>query len=484
MNLDARTRRGAAPRPTSPGDDVHRSASLTAAWYRLQALVDWEHADRTRMRVDLAPETDLMARLGQPHRQFKSVHVTGTKGKGSVCALIEAGLLHAGLRAGRYGSPHIEHVTERVSLFGQPIPERLFAAALTRALDARDAAAQDGTPAGGSSWFDVLTAAAFWSFAEAGLEWAVVEVGLGGLLDSTNVVMPELAIVTNIDLEHTEVLGKTTEAIALQKAGIIKPDRPVLTQVAPWSPAGRVLAATALGVGADLQWVGAVNADLRACNVALARAALTRLGQAGVRSPVRNMPLSCGDLSEPVALGARLPGRLEAIDVERSDLASDHAPGRTTRVVLDGAHVGFAITAAMATLRLDPAHVPDPVVLLALAADKDARDIVSRLRSCASHVICTRLPNDRPSWDACALARICADHGMVSEAIDEPSGALERCFDRVSDGTWILVTGSLYLVGFVRTQLRLGVPRIRDGSSIPACHMVAERTDEGHASSS
>jgi dihydrofolate synthase/folylpolyglutamate synthase len=431
-----------------------RTGSLSSAWYRLQTLVDWERADRARMRVDLAPEIDLLARLGQPHRQFRSVHVTGTKGKGSVCALIEAGLLHAGWRTGRYGSPHIEHVTERVSLLGQPITKELFAAALTRALDARDAACREGTPAASASWFDVITAAAFWSFAEAGLEWAVIEVGMGGLLDSTNVVLPELAIVTNVDLEHTEVLGTTLESIAVQKAGIIKQGRPVLTQVVPSTPAGRVLAASAAALGADLQWVEAAGgAGLRAGNLALARAALVRLGQAGTRSLVRTMPLSEMDLPQQVARCACLPGRLEAFDVEQTDLAPADRRGRLMRVVLDGAHVGFAVTAAINTLRHDPAHSAGPVVLLALASDKNAADIVGRLKSTAASVVCTGLQGDRPAWDPTELAKLCARYGLDSEVIDDPACGLARCLELAPAGSWVLVTGSLYLVGAVRRQM-------------------------------
>lgn len=460
MTLDSRLVADAGLRQLHPTADG-RTESLSGAWYRLQALVDWERADRTRMRVDLAPEIDLMARLGQPHRQFRSVHVTGTKGKGSVCALIEAGLLHAGWRAGRYGSPHIEHVTERVSLLAQPIPERYFAVALTRALDARDAACREGTPAAAASWFDVVTAAAFWSFAEAGLEWAVIEVGMGGLLDSTNVVLPELAIVTNVGLEHTEVLGTTLEAIALQKAGIIKQGRPVLTQVAPSTSAGRILAETAAACAADLQWVDpAAGSGLRSRNLALARAALARLGQAAVLSPARALPLADVDLPQHVAVGASLPGRLEAFDVEHIDLAPAGRRRRPTRVVLDGAHVGFAVTAAIDTLRHDQAHESDPVVLLALASDKDAADIVCRLGSAApaANVVCTRLQGDRPAWDPTELARLCAVHGMRSEVIADPSHGLAKCLDLVPTDSWVLVTGSLCLVGAVRRQLLESLP--------------------------
>ena len=132
------------------------------------------------MRLDLGPELDLMHRLGDPHRAVKTIHVTGSKGKGSVCALIDAALRHAGYRTARYASPHVVHVTERVNLQGQPVTEALMADALQRSLDARDAACLEGTPAASASWFDVVTAAAFCVFEQARVDWAVVEVGLGG----------------------------------------------------------------------------------------------------------------------------------------------------------------------------------------------------------------------------------------------------------------------------------------------------------------
>lgn len=436
-------------------------ASLTGVWYRLQALVDWERADRARMRVDLAPEVDLMARLGDPQRLFRSVHVAGTKGKGSVCALIEAGLLNAGLRAGRYASPHIEHVTERVSHFGKAISDAMFAAALTGALDARDAACEEGSPARDATWFDVVTAAAFCSFAQAKLEWAVVEVGLGGLLDSTNVVMPDLAIVTNVELEHTDILGKTVDEIAVQKAGIIKRGRPVLTPIPASHAAGLVVRETAKALAADLTWVELTRTTgLQACNVAVARAALERLGADGVQSLARGMPLGAQDLPDSVALTARLPGRMEALDIEHAEPASSHRRKRVTRVVLDGAHVGFAITAVIDELRHDPAYACDAVVLLALGSDKNADDFVGRLKGLTSYVVCAQLPGDRPSWPAAELARLCERHGLACEWIDDPLKGFPRCCALMLDDSWVLVTGSLHLVGAVRSQL-LAVARAR-----------------------
>lgn len=114
-------------------------------WQRMQALVDWERADRARMRVDVGPELDLIQRLGSPHLRLRTVHVTGTKDKGSVCALIEAAMLNAGLQVGRYASPHLEHVSERISLLGRPIGDSALERALAHALAARDDAVAAGT---------------------------------------------------------------------------------------------------------------------------------------------------------------------------------------------------------------------------------------------------------------------------------------------------------------------------------------------------
>ena len=156
---------------------------LTKAMARLDALTDWERRPRGTMRVGLAPMLDLAARLDDPQKAFRSIHVAGTKGKGSVSALIEAALARAGLRVGRYASPHVERVTERVSMQGGEIDEASLARALDNALDAYEAARQAKTPAADATWFDLLTAAAFLVFRDAGLEWAVVEVGLGGRLE-------------------------------------------------------------------------------------------------------------------------------------------------------------------------------------------------------------------------------------------------------------------------------------------------------------
>ena len=138
-----------------------KDGTLAAAMARLDALTDWERRPRKFMSVGLAPMQDLMARVGHPQKTFRAVHVGGTKGKGAVSALIEAALVRAGTRVGRYGSPHVEHVTERVSLQGRDVDDRTLALGLARALDAYEAARRERTAAAEATWFDLLTAAAF-----------------------------------------------------------------------------------------------------------------------------------------------------------------------------------------------------------------------------------------------------------------------------------------------------------------------------------
>ena len=319
---------------------------LTQAQARLDALTDWERRPRNTMRVGLEPMQDLARRLGDPQKSFRAIHVAGTKGKGSVSALIEAALAHAGLRVGRYASPHVERITERVSVQGRDVDEPTLARALDRALDGYEAARAAGTPAANATWFDLLTAAAFLIFREAALEWAVVEVGLGGRLDSTNIVDGEIAVVTNIALEHTEILGHTRAAIAGEKVGILKPGAMLVTTLGADDEAGRVLQARAGELGARVKRTRvAASAPIDAINFALAAAVLGELRRKGV-SGRSGEPVGAALLDEHTRLAARLPGRMERFDLESG---SKRLP-----VVMDGAHVPFNIGAVLRDLALDP----------------------------------------------------------------------------------------------------------------------------------
>jgi dihydrofolate synthase / folylpolyglutamate synthase len=386
---------------------------------------------------------DLAHRLGNPQKSFRSIHVAGTKGKGSVSSLIEVALARAGLRVGRYASPHVERLTERVSLEGREIDEASLARALDKALDAYEAARKAETPGAGATWFDLLTAAAFIIFAETQREWAVVEVGLGGRLDSTNIVMGEVAVVTNIGLEHTEILGKTRAAIAGEKVGILKPGAVLVTPLDANDEAGRVLEARAELLGAPvIRPLLPAPATIEGSNVALAGAVLDQLGKLGVRAPaLGGAPVDARLIDANTRAAARLPGRMERFDIKAGRLA----------VVLDGAHVPFNLEAVLDDLARAPELSGPCVAIVALANDKDAKGFVAELGKRASTIVFTDLPGSSRGRPPGELQRLAASLGLKSEAEPDVKRALSRGAELASAAkAWLLVTGSLYLVGALR----------------------------------
>ncbi|SFU61193.1 dihydrofolate synthase / folylpolyglutamate synthase [Methylobacterium sp. 174MFSha1.1] len=415
---------------------------LPAILDRLDRLTDWEKRPRGGMRVGLDPMRDLLARLGAPHARLRVVHVGGTKGKGSVCALIEAGLMRAGLRVGRYASPHVESVTERVCLQGRPVEEARLAHALARALDAHEAARRDDTAGRDATWFDVLTAAALAIFGEAGLDWAVIEVGLGGRLDSTNAVESEVAVVTNVALEHTEILGGTRAAIAAEKVGILKPGAVLVTTLPADDEAGAVAAARAAALGCPvLRPVVPAGASIEEENAALAGLVLDHLGGTGSRGR-DGAPLRAGLLDAEARAGACLPGRLER---RRISTAAGVVP-----VVLDGAHVPFNLAAVLRDLGRAPDLAGPCLALVALAGDKDAAGFLAVLARHGASVVATEMP-ERRGHPAATLRALAAAEGMEAEAVADPGAALTRAADLAARrGGWLLVTGSLHLVGALR----------------------------------
>ena len=422
---------------------------LTKAMARLDALTDWERRPRGTMRVGLAPMLDLAARLGDPQKAFRSIHVAGTKGKGSVSALIEAALAHAGLRVGRYGSPHVERVTERVSVQGREIDEASLARALNRALDAYEAAHQAKTPAADATWFDLLTAAAFLIFREAGIEWTVVEVGLGGRLDSTNVVNGEIAVVTNIGLEHTEILGSTREAIAREKVGVLKPGAALITTLDPDDEAGCVLQAKADELGSPVRRPRLdAAATIDETNVALASAALDQLGRTGVRAwsaAIGDGEIGAWLLDAETRAAARLPGRMERFDIE---VGSGRLP-----VVLDGAHVPFNLAAVMRDLARAPDLSGPCAAVVALAADKDAKGFVAELGKRAAALVFTDLPGSSRGRAPAELRALAESLGVASEVEPDAKRAYRRGVELAMEANaWLLVTGSLYLIGALRGE--------------------------------
>ncbi|MAE27539.1 MAG: cyanophycin synthetase [Planctomycetota bacterium] len=406
---------------------------------RLDRLHNWEGVPRRRMRQDLAPVLDLLEALGNPQRGFRSIHVAGTKGKGSVADMLAAGLGRADLRVGVYASPHVERINERVRIEGHEAADDDLAKWLGRALDALEACRNRGSAGRGATWFDTLTAAAFLGFQEAKCQWVVAECGLGGRLDSTNVLVPELCILTGVELEHTEVLGDTRGAIAAEKAGILKAGVPLVTSLAAHDEAGEVVARHAKELGVEIRRPQAAayeEAGLARRNTLLAELALVVLEEAGA------FPAGRRPAAEELAAGSRLPGRLELF-------RTDGPP-----VVLDGAHVPSSVAAVLHELAQHPELSGRPQAVFALAVDKDQEGILKALAAGVDSVICTSLgtPAFRESEALCVGARAA---GIVAETAANPREALTRAQQRAaSRGGWVLVIGSLYLAGALRPHLR------------------------------
>ncbi|WP_433706546.1 bifunctional folylpolyglutamate synthase/dihydrofolate synthase [Paraburkholderia sacchari] len=421
---------------------------LAAMLHSLDELTNWEHRPRGAMVVGIAPVLDLLRRLDNPHHGFRTVHVTGTKGKGSVCALLEAALNEAGLSVGRYASPHLQRVNERISIGCVAIADRQLVEAVGCALDAFRQARGAGTDGKTASWFDVVTAAAFVAFRDAGLDWVIVEVGLGGRLDSTNVINAEVAVITNVELEHTEVLGKTRAEIAREKGGILKRDATLITTLTDADDAGKILHAEAQVLGCAVICVPPVPGfSIEESNAQLAGEVLNQLGYRGVliRSECGSgRPVGAWLLNSSVRSRARLPGRLEQIVVHGKRLAP-------VSVVLDGAHVPFNLEAVLRDLTNREDLRGDCVAVVGMAADKDAAGLLLVLARHATHLVFTELPPPGHGLSCETLQMVAASFGLSSETQVDLRAAMERgLLLAARSGGWLLVTGSLRLVGAVR----------------------------------
>lgn len=417
--------------------------SLSGVLAELDGLVDWERRDRAGMQVDAKPARDLLTRLGNPQRRFLAVHVAGTKGKGSVCALIDAGLRHAGYVTGRYASPHVDRANERVVLNGSEIGDHSLARYLTRVMTAQKDAARAGTEGRHASWFDIWTVAAFTAFADHNVEWAVIECGIGGRCDSTNSIDADIAVLTNVDLEHTALLGETREAIAREKLGILRVGRPLVTGLSVDSDLGRCVAEVAGTYRSKVVFASAApHESLRAGNIRVANAVLDLLGERRID----------GLLADSV----RLPGRLEVVTV-----TALNAEERKTMipVVLDGAHVASSLRAVLRDLSGDDRLRGPCAVVIGLARDKDAGSMLQALLSLTDRgvsIFTTASRRGAPSHEPADLARSARALGFSARAVQQPSDALQealRQVERFAPDGWILVTGSLHLVGAVRPNL-------------------------------
>jgi len=441
--------------------------SYARALRYLSSLTDHERLRIVRYNdrnFDLDRMRTLLRRLGNPQERFKSVHIAGTKGKGSTCAMIASMLQACGYKVGLYTSPHLLDVRERIVIDGQMIPASEFArlAKMIEPLVER----MKPTP----NYFDVLTAIAFQYFADQGVQVAVVETGLGGRLDSTNVIKPEVTAITSISKDHMQQLGHTLPRIAEEKAGIFKSGVPAVS-VAQTPEVEAVLQRAAQKVGAPLDICGKsiefsyrfeatrmqgphnrvclttaqskfehlavpLMGEHQAVNCGLALSVIDRL-------KMRGLSISDTKAMEGLAKTA-LPGRMELIS-------------QTPRILVDGAHNAASIDALMKAIGQ---HIPydSMVVIFGCCGDKDIPGMLERITSGADKVIFTKLKSVRTADPEELAARYIELYGKMAQVAPDLESALAIANRAVTKEDLICITGSFYLVG--EAKRLLAEPRV------------------------
>ena len=459
MTKTSSSRRGAKIRK-APAVEI--STFPNAVRYLLER-VDYERMrlvryDQESFKLDRMRE--LLEELGNPHEQVKMVHVAGTVGKGSTCAMTASMLQGCGYAVGLYTSPHVVDIRERITVNGHAVGKTEFTE-LSKVV-AEAAASVDFEP----TFFELITAMAFKHFADEAVDIAVIEVGLGGRLDSTNVITPEVSIITTIDYDHTHLHGRTLDKIAKEKAGIIKKGVPVITCEQP-REVDAVLRKVADHAGAPYR---VINKDIefscrfgatddlgphtrvclitqtsqfmhlpvpmpgehQAINCALALAAIDTLKGSGFEFP--EVPMHDG------LAKTRLPGRMELV-------------WEQPRILVDGAHNPSSMAALM---RCVGAHVPydSMVCIFGCCEDKDIPAMLDKVALGGDKIIFTRAKGNARAADPEELQREFAEHsGKMSQVARSLPEALDLACRAVGRDDLICVTGSFYLVGDTKKYL-------------------------------
>jgi dihydrofolate synthase/folylpolyglutamate synthase len=439
--------------------------TLADATAFLEGLIDFERRpDVAYARFDLAPIRALLARLGHPERRLSVIHVAGSKGKGSTALFAESILRAAGETVGTFTSPHLERWTERFRLDGTEVEGDALAAAVERLRPHVEALRRED-PAHAPTFFDATTAAALLLFADAGVDRAVLEVGLGGRLDSTNVVDPAVAVVTTIELEHTDKLGTTLAAIAHEKAGILKPGRPAVIGALPAEALDVVLARAAeIGAparvlgrdfavevrSADLDGVafgfrdGAFRVDATFPGIGRHHATNAALAIAAVRALAKHDDEALAAAACRGVADAALPGRVEIVS-------------RAPWAIVDGAHTAAsarALAQALADVPRRRTHL-----VLSISAGKDLAAILEAVLPLADQLTLTRAEPTRSLDPAeIAAATRAVRPGLDARVVPNPHLALRAAHEGAAAGDLLVATGSVYLAGIARRIWRTLTP--------------------------
>ena len=433
---------------------------------RLLTLVDHERvspaAPRQTQIYDLGRMMGFLEHLGNPHLSARTIHVAGTKGKGSTAAFCDSALHAAGYRTGFYSSPHLHSFCERLRRDARPVPPARFAS-LVDQLWPHQLWLKDNTRLGPVSLFEFMTGMAFQCYRQDQVEFQTIEVGLGGRLDATNVVDPQVCVITPISLDHTAILGDTLAEIAGEKAGIIKPGAPVV--IAPQAPEAesvitsvcRERGARPIRVGVDVTWeAGPASMDGQYLTVH------GRLGEYQLHIPL----LGAYQLENAAAAVAALEVlKEEGYSIPDAAIGKGFAdvfwPGRmevlsqTPLIVADGAHNLHSVAAMTDSL---PKYLSYRrlVLIAGFSRDKSVDDMVNHLAKKAVVVYATRSRHPR-SLAAGSLGQLFRSQG-VADVIetDTVSQALGLALDRTLKGDLLLGAGSLFVAAEVREAV-LGI---------------------------
>lgn len=409
-------------------------------------------------KFDLENISSLAEALGHPEKKYRSVHIAGTNGKGSTAAFAESILRTAGIKTGLYTSPHLERINERIRVNGEEISDEAFSGSFTKIQSLIEELLAQGKLRAHPTFFEVVTALAFEYFAKVGVEFAIFEVGLGGRLDATNIVIPEVSVITRVDFDHENFLGHSLKEIAGEKAGIIKTGIPVI--LAEQRPEAReVICKRAAEFGAP---VYEVEKELRTEKICLedgcvrAEALEITSGERFKVAPKLRGRFQLGNALNAIVIGRLLKERGANIfkDTIEQGIANAVWPGRIEKlqsspdVYLDGAHNPSAARELANFLKENLAG-RKVTLLFAAMRDKAVDEIAGILFPLAAEVIFTQ-PKISRAISAAQLADMAGEYAARFCVIANAETAFEVALASAGPGDAVFVTGSLYLVGELR----------------------------------
>lgn len=422
-------------------------------------FADFERLPRSGVVWDTKRVERLLEKLGNPQFAARTVHIAGTKGKGSTSAMIASILKQAGYRVGLYTSPHLLSYTERIRVDGQPIPEADWAALTEKVKPHIEAVNKEGE-FGELTTFEIFTAMAFTHFRDIKADYQVMEVGLGGRLDATNVIKPQVCVITSISYDHMEVLGDTLAKIAGEKAGIIKPGVPVVS--APQFPEAmeviervcRERGARLVKVGEEVTWQpGAFDEKGQSFRVqGLKREYDLKIPLLGEHQ-LENAANAVAAIEILAGLGAKIAKKSIQKGLQKVDW-----PGRLQvlrqkpYVVIDGAHNVYSMQKLGEALR-KYFRYDRLVLILGFSSDKDVNGMVAEALKITGEIIVTASRSPR-SLKPAALSEEFAKRGVKAQAADTVAGALKLALETAKPADLICAAGSIFVIAEVMEGIR------------------------------